>query len=77
MAREHLIDRDKLKAEMLLKHVRIPDMCEYLRISDASWHNKMSGRTEFTESEVSLLVSKFGNVIFLPRLATKNGAGRR
>ena len=62
--RNFIINRDVVRARMVLKHISVKDVCELLNITDVSFYNKINGKREFTETEICNLVSIFGNSIF-------------
>ena len=62
--RYFLIDRDVVRAQMILRHLSVKDVCELLKITDVSFYNKINGKREFTETEICNLVSLFGKSIF-------------
>lgn len=64
MERNLIINRDALKAQMILKHWSVKDICNLLNITDTSFYNKINCKREFTETEICNLVSLFGNSVF-------------
>lgn len=51
------MNEQKLRAKMVENGENIPSLSNKLGISEASLRNKLTGRTEFTQGEISLLVS--------------------
>lgn len=54
------MNEKKLRAKMVELGETVPSVSQKLGISEASLRNKLTGRTEFTQGEISLLVSSFG-----------------
>ncbi len=59
-----VIDRDVLKSKIVLKKLSRSDMCNLLSLSENSYYNKLSGKRDFTENEIAILVKNFGKSIF-------------
>ena len=51
------MDIKLLKAKMVLRDMTADTVCEYLEISRSTWFRKLSGKTEFTRREISLIAS--------------------
>ena len=58
------LDRKKLKIEMIKKDIKSKKLAEKLGIDDSSFSLKLNNKRKFTESEISVLFSIFGNSIF-------------
>lgn len=55
----NIINRNKVRAAMILKGENYENICKYLDISITSLSNKMLGKREFKEHEVYLLVKRY------------------
>lgn len=60
-----IVDRDKLKVEMLKKKMTQEEVAQMLGISRASLSSKMIYRSEFDEAQLYVLYKNFGPSIFL------------
>jgi plasmid maintenance system antidote protein VapI len=60
-----LIDRDKLCGKMRECHITYDDLAKVLGITRNSVFNKISGKYDFTESEIAKLQKRFGKAIFV------------
>lgn len=59
------VNRIRLRAKMVEKGYTVVSLAKELDISRAALYNKLSGRVDFTEFEIVVLKSIFGNYIFL------------
>ena len=69
-----LIDRQQIKIEMLKSNLKVKNLAEILHISEYSTRLKLSGKRGFNETEIDILYSLFGTIIFFNYRATKNEA---
>jgi DNA-binding XRE family transcriptional regulator len=60
-----IIDRNKLRGSIRANGMTQADLAKMLEISPNSIYNKLSGKTEFTESEIAKLRTHFGKEIFI------------
>ena len=49
------MNENKLKARIVLQGKTIDELCNGLKISRSAWFRKVSGSSEFTQSEISKL----------------------
>lgn len=49
------MDSKLLKAKMVLREMTADAISEYIGINRSSWFRKISGKTEFTRREISLI----------------------
>lgn len=59
-----IIDRKKLRGEMVKIGMNTQDLGDFLGVSRQAAYLKLEEKREFSETEVALLRSKFGNKIF-------------
>ena len=52
------MDKNKLRAALILRGITIDEICETLGISRSSWFRKLAGETEFTRTEIALISRK-------------------
>ena len=44
-----------LRATMVLKNVKVSEICEELGISRSAWFRKLNGSSDFTRDEISVI----------------------
>ena len=44
-----------LRATMVLKNVKVSEICEELGISRSAWFRKLNGSSQFTRDEISVI----------------------
>lgn len=49
------MNKEKLKAEMVLNNITGEELAKKCGMSSASWYNKINGRNEFTLGEVNTI----------------------
>ena len=54
------MDKALLEYEMKKKKISIGDMCEKLGISRSAFYRKCTGSSEFTQSEIQVIVDYLG-----------------
>lgn len=59
-----LVNRNKLRGQISEKGIKVNDLIKKLGISRTAYYNKINGKTNYTENEISILKSIFGEVIF-------------
>lgn len=64
MEKRFLVNRDRLKSQMVLRRMEQKDLATILSIGDSTVSRKMNGLNYFTEDEIIILKEKFGNSIF-------------
>ncbi len=74
MERNYLIDRKMVKSKMILQGISTIEICDLLQITDTSFYNKINGKREFTETEISTLVAIFGTSIFFDNACYVKGS---
>ena len=60
-----LIDRLKLKGQIVEKQINQSELANKLGVSRETYYSKLNGKTEFKESEIVILKKVFGDYIFL------------
>lgn len=50
------MDKALLEYEMNKRHVSIAEMCDVLKISRSAFYRKCNGKSEFTQSEIQIIV---------------------
>ena len=58
-----MINRENLRREMFAKNISFAILAKELNITVQTLYNKISGKTEFTEKEIIILIGLFGRVI--------------
>jgi len=51
-----MIDIKQLKAEMLIKDIRVPGLAREIGIDKVTFYRKLSGKSEFTISEIYRII---------------------
>ena len=62
-----LVDRTKLRIEMIKRNMKSKQLAEKLGIDCSSLSLKLHGKRSFSETEISTLTSLFGKVIFFTK----------
>lgn len=52
----HEMDKALLEYEMSKRNVTIAEMCDVLKISRSAFYRKCNGKSEFTQSEIQIIV---------------------
>lgn len=68
------MDKALLEYEMKKKKMSIADMCEKLGISRSAFYRKCTGSSEFTQSEIQVIVDCLGlespmGIFFSPKVS--------
>lgn len=50
------MDKALLEYEMNKRHISITEMCNVLKISRSAFYRKCNGKSEFTQSEIQIIV---------------------
>lgn len=59
-----LVNRNKLRGKIAEKGIKVNDLIAKMGISRTAYYSKINGKTDFTEKELCILKSIFGDVIF-------------
>lgn len=66
LERTFIIDRKRVVAEVRYREMKVADILKALNLTKSGYYKKLAGGSEFTETEIAVLVKIFGMSIFLP-----------
>ena len=61
------INRKQIRAQMYARNISIDEIVSKLKMSRGTFYKKMSGISEFKESEIEVLHDNLGAKVFLPQ----------